>query len=86
MKTAVWDTYVTKKDGNVMHFDIIVPETLTDEAVIYGYGKEYLKSKNQEGQLLTSKESRFCHIESAKPAAQEGIAEKGYHIVEMEGC
>ena len=25
MNVAVWDTYVTKKDGNVMHFDIIAP-------------------------------------------------------------
>jgi len=28
MKVAVWDTYVTKKDGSVMHFDIIVPEEI----------------------------------------------------------
>jgi hypothetical protein len=25
MEVAVWDTYVTKKDGSVMHFDIIAP-------------------------------------------------------------
>lgn len=31
MKVAVWYTYVTKKDGTVMHFDIIVPENVTDE-------------------------------------------------------
>jgi Domain of unknown function (DUF2024) len=23
MKVAVWDTYVNKKDGSIMHFDII---------------------------------------------------------------
>jgi hypothetical protein len=26
MKVSVFDTYVTKKDGDLMHFDIIVPE------------------------------------------------------------
>lgn len=86
MKTAVWDTYVKKKDGTVMHFDIVVPEDLKNEETILGFGKEFLKAKNQEGQVLTSKESRFCHIEPAKPAAQADIKEIGYHIVEMEGC
>ena len=31
MQVAVWDTYVTRKDGKVMHFDIIVPDDLEDE-------------------------------------------------------
>ena len=26
MKIAVWDTYVKKQDGSVLHFDIIVPD------------------------------------------------------------
>lgn len=30
MKVAVWDTYVTKKDGTIMHFDIMVPEQIRD--------------------------------------------------------
>jgi len=31
MKVAVWDTYVTRKEGNIMHFDVIVPEEIKDE-------------------------------------------------------
>ena len=31
MHVAVWDTYVTKKDGTVMHFDIIAPVDIKDE-------------------------------------------------------
>jgi hypothetical protein len=31
MKVAVWDTYVTKKDGSIMHFDIIADEEIKDE-------------------------------------------------------
>lgn len=38
MKIAVWDTYVTKKDGTVMHFDIITPDTIKDEQIIYSFG------------------------------------------------
>jgi hypothetical protein len=30
MKVSVYDTYVTRKDGKVMHFDILVPDPLGD--------------------------------------------------------
>jgi len=86
MKVAVWDTYVTKKDGSVMHFDIIVPEDIKDSSIIYGYGKEYLKTKGQQDQKLTSNECRFCHIETVKPYWEEAIRQNGYYIYEMENC
>lgn len=86
MKVAVWDTYVTKKDGTVMHFDIIVLAEIKDADVIYKYGRAYLKIKKQEEQPLTSNECRFCHIESVKPAWENEIEQKGYFIYEMENC
>ena len=86
MQVAVWDTYVTKKDGSEMHFDIIVPAGLKDEATIYNYGKTYLLSKNQEGQPLTAKECQFCHVESVRPSWQQAIDQDGYFIFEMENC
>lgn len=86
MQVAVWDTYVTKKDGMIMHFDIIAPEEVKDAETIYNYGREYLKSKGEEGQPLTSEECTFCHIEFLKPEHEEEIKTKGYYIVEMENC
>ena len=86
MKVAVWDTYVTKKDGKIMHFDILVPEEVKDTTVIYTYGKEYLKSKGQEGQALSAKECKFCHVETLKPNWAEAISKQGYYIIEMENC
>lgn len=86
MKVAVWDTYVTKKDGNVMHFDIIVPAEQKDANVIYEYGRTYLEQKQQAGQTLTSKECLFCHIEDIKPDWEEAIHAQGYYIYEMENC
>ena len=85
-KVNVWDTYVTKKDGRLMHFDIIAPLEISDSAAIYKYGKEYLKSKGQAGQPLTSKQCRLCHIENLRPEWEEQINDKGYFIIEMEGC
>ncbi len=85
-KVNVWDTYVTKKDGNIMHFDILAPVDVVDTTIIYQYGKEYLKLKGQEGQPLTSKQCRLCHVERLRPAWKDDIAKKGYFIIEMEGC
>jgi len=86
MQVAVWDTYVTKKDGSIMHFDIIVPFELKDTNIIYNYGKEFLKAKEQDGQPMASKECRFCHIETAKSSWEAVIIQNGYFIIEMENC
>lgn len=86
MEIAVWDTYVKKKDGTVMHFDILAPSALRDTTVIHAFGREYLRSKGQGGQSLTAKECRFCHVESMRPQWEALIREQGYFIIEMEGC
>jgi len=86
MKVAVWDTYVTLKDGRIMHFDIIVPQEIRDENIIFEYGKEYLASKNLSDLELTSNECSFCHIEELNPEWENGIQAKGYYIYEMENC
>lgn len=86
MKVAVWDTYVTRKDGKIMHFDILVDENTVDEEKIFEYGKTYLKSVAQDGQPLTSKECRFCHIDKAPENIENQILKNGFSIIEMEGC
>ena len=86
MLVAVWDTYVTKKDGSIMHFDIIAPSEIKDTTTIYNYGKTYLKSKGQEDQPINAKECSFCHIEAVRPEWEDEINKNGYFIIEMENC
>ncbi|MEX6626318.1 DUF2024 family protein [Tenacibaculum salmonis] len=86
MEIAVWDTYVKRKDGKTMHFDILVPNALTDKEIIFGYGKSYLKTKTFETLQLTSNECKLCHMEEAPEAIIEDIEEEGYYIIEMENC
>ena len=85
-KVNIWDTYVTKKDGSIMHFDIVAPVEVVDPTAIYSYGKDYLKTKGQEDQPLSSKQCRLCHIEHLRPEWEAEISDKGYFIIEMEGC
>lgn len=89
MECAVYDTYVTKKDGKVMHFDVIVEATTPEDKRLekaIQYGKEYLASAGQETQKMTQEECQFCHIQEAPPMVEKDITAKGYYIQKMEGC
>ncbi len=84
MSVAVWDTYVKKSDGSVMHFDIIVPSTLKDTVTIHRYGREYLTAKNEKDAKLDTEECQFCHIEDGGPDLRAAIQDRGYYILEMD--
>lgn len=86
MKVAVWDTYVKKKDGTIMNFDILVPEGEMNTDVIYGYGKEYLKTRSLPDYPLTSSHCTLCHFETPTDDVKESINKKGYFIVEIKNC
>ncbi|MFT3677609.1 MAG: DUF2024 family protein [Chitinophagaceae bacterium] len=86
MKVSVFDTYVTKKNGGMMHFDILVPAGLYNEEKVYEYGRQYLARKGQDGQPLSTSECRFCHIEEATAGVVADISRQGYSIIEMQGC
>ncbi|GAA4274407.1 DUF2024 family protein [Aquimarina gracilis] len=86
MKIAVWDTYVKRTNGLLMHFDILVSDTLKNKNIVLEYGKKYLASKPFETLDLTSEECRFCHINQASWEITEKIKAYGYAIIEMENC
>ena len=86
MKVSVWDTYVEREGDKTMHFDILVSSELKNESIIFGYGKEYLKSKSFHTGDLSSKECKFCHIEQASNDVINNINKNGFHIIEMENC
>lgn len=86
MEVSVWDTYVPRQDGKVMHFDILVPSTLTDTDVIFNFGKRYLSSKTFMTGELSVNECKFCHMQEAPLTVVENIEEDGYYIIEMENC
>ena len=86
MKVSVWDTYVKRGDQKTMHFDILVPNTITNEHAIYEYGRQYLAKKSFETGKLTANECRLCHMEEAPLEIEEKILKDGYYIIEMENC
>ncbi|MFY0252823.1 DUF2024 family protein [Chitinophaga sp. 30R24] len=85
MEVAVFDTYVKKKEGGYLHFDIIVNKATSFEHVLK-YGNTYLQSKKTEGLSLSHKNCRFCHITETIPRWEVQIKQQGYYIHELEGC
>lgn len=86
MEVAVWDTYVKREDGNIMHFDILVPDNVTNEQTIFNFGKVYLKTKPFQTGQLSAKECKLCHIEQATADIISSIEKNGFSIIEMENC
>ncbi len=86
MEVAVWDTYVKREGGKIMHFDILVESENQDKVRIFDFGMEYLKDKSFNTEVLTTNECKFCHIEQANQELEMEIVQKGYAIIEMENC
>lgn len=86
MTICIWDTYVKRKDGRVMHFDILVEDIITNKETIISYGTAYLKNKPFKTEGISTESCKFCHIEQASEAIINDINTKGFSIIEMEFC
>ena len=86
MQISVYDTYVQRPDGLRMHFDILVPSSLTDRELVLQYGRRYLAAKGVAPDTLKAEKCTYCHMESAGPAVEQEIAAEGFAIIEMENC
>ena len=85
MECAVYDTYVKKNDGKIMHFDVVVDASTPHEKAIE-YGKQYLSKVGQAEQKMTQEECQFCHVQEAPRVVEDSIQQSGYFIQKMEGC
>ncbi|MFG6416988.1 DUF2024 family protein [Roseateles sp. DC23W] len=86
MKIAVFDTYVTRRDGRRMHFDILVPDGTKTDAQVLAFGEAYLRARGIEAGPLTTRECRFCHTELANEEIAQVISADGVAILELENC
>ena len=86
MKIAVWDTYVQKPDNTFMHFDILVPDSISDKEQIVNYGNAYLNSKALSLKISSTDHCAFCHVETPDAHTLEQVKNNGFAILEMENC
>lgn len=84
MKVAVWDTYIKNDNGNVLHFDVVVPVDRSKKELVFNYAKEFLQSKGIFKTEIETKNCQLCHIETLTDSMKSDIELKGYHIIEMD--
>lgn len=84
MKVAVWDTYVKKENGNVIHFDIIAPESITEEETIFRYGESFLSHAGIRHDGIDAARCQYCHTETPTDEMIASITEQGYYILVMD--
>ncbi|MEO9477417.1 MAG: DUF2024 family protein [Cyclobacteriaceae bacterium] len=83
-KVAVWDTYVKRQNGNVMHFDILTDSDNLNTAAIFEYGKAYITAKGEPEGIIDSEHCQFCHVEEVTSEIKKAINQQGYYILELE--
>ncbi len=88
MNIAVFDTHVRRPDGRTMHFDILVRNQDADKqpATVLSHGRRYLAAKGLPADILSARECRFCHTESAPPSIEAEIERIGFAIIELQNC
>lgn len=85
MNCDVFDMYVTRANGQIMHFDVIVPSG-TPPTAVQTFGQSYLTALGVLDGKVTAERCRFCHVEQATAEIQQAVEAQGYFIVALEGC
>lgn len=84
MNIDVYDTYVRTLEGDLMHFDVLLPGG--EGTWANDYANEWLLSIGKIPEELTQQNCRYCHTETASPEVRKQIREHGYFIIQMESC
>lgn len=85
MKIDVYDTYATPSGRDTIHFDVFLPHGENVEKA-FETAQQWLSSIGENPEGLKQSRCNFCHSEMARPDIAKEIEEKGYFILQMEGC
>ena len=84
MNVDVYDTHVRTVEGNLLHFDIMLPSDEGNRAIYYA--NQWLLSIGRIPEKITRENCRYRHTETATPEIRKRIREHGYFVIQMEGC
>lgn len=84
MTVKVFDTHVRTKAGRYLHFDVLIEGNDIEKAK--GHARDYLLGKGLADEDISQNQCRFCHVEPGNPLVAQAIKEKGYYILELQGC
>ena len=84
MKVDVYDTYAYTSEGDLLHFDVLLPSSNGERAA--DYAREWLQNIGINIDRINQDQCRFCHTEAANPEVKKQVKKHGYFILQMEGC
>jgi hypothetical protein len=84
MNVNVYDTYVRTVEGDLLHFDILLPAGEGFMAI--HFANKWLHSVGKIPKEINQENCRYRHTETATPEIQKQIRVQGYFIIQMEGC
>ncbi|SJM92667.1 conserved hypothetical protein [Crenothrix polyspora] len=80
----VFDTYAKTAQGRIMHFDVVLDEKDSTEAL--NYAKAWLETLGIQDAVVTQENCLFCHSAEAPAELRKQIDSQGYAIYKLEGC
>lgn len=81
----VFDTYATRKNGRIMHFDVVLAER--DDLKALASARQWLASLGEADADVSQERCCYCHSEElAPPDVEREISARGYAIYRLEGC
>lgn len=84
MNVNVYDTYVRTVEGDLLHFDILLPAGEGFMAI--HFANKWLHSIGKIPKELNHENCRLRHTVTTTPEIQKLIRVQGYFIIQMEGC
>lgn len=84
MNIDVYDTYVHTSEGDLLHFDFLLPSGKGGMAT--QHAKEWLQSIGGHPEEVSLDKCSYCHTETATLEMVRQIHERGYFIIQIEGC
>ena len=85
MQTDVFDSYAAGRNGQLLHFDVLVPAGTSAETALAA-GRAFLEQLGEDPMRLEQSRCTFCHVETAPPEVAANIRATGHYILPLDGC
>lgn len=84
MKLDVYNTFAMRSDGELMHFDVVLP--VGSDLDARTTAMQWLAGIGVTTGEVKLRSCELCHVEEATPEYARQVKNQGYAILQLEGC
>lgn len=85
MKIDVYNTYASHPEHGLLHFDVLLPEGGTQQEA-ESSALLWLNEIGIRPNCIRLDQCSYCHSEISIPEMENALNQKGYAILQLEGC